>query len=156
LKLSTRSRYGTRALLDLARHEAEAPVQLKDIARRQRISLAYLEHIIAPLVGAGIVRSLRGRRGGLKLTRRPERIRLSEVVHLLEGNATPVDCIAEPGCCDRTPYCAVRDIWSEMQQAIDDTLGAITLRELMERQKTKESGGPARPETPGIAQPGQK
>ena len=76
MKLSTRARYGTRALLDLARHDGEKPVQLKEIAGRQDISLHYLEHIIAPLVGAGIIRSIRGVRGGLRLTRQPKDVKL--------------------------------------------------------------------------------
>ena len=102
MKLSTRTRYGTRALLDLARHQGDKLVQLKDIARRQNISLHYLEHIIAPLVGAGIVRSMRGARGGLQLTRRPDEIKLGEVVQLLEGTITPVDCVIDPECCRRS------------------------------------------------------
>jgi Rrf2 family cysteine metabolism transcriptional repressor len=138
LKLSTRTRYGTRALLDLARHQGDNLVQLKDIARRQNISLHYLEHIIAPLVGAGIVRSTRGARGGLQLTRRPGEIKLSEVVQLLEGAITPVDCVIDPESCTRSEYCVTREVWGEMKKAIDNTLKAITLQDLVEREKGKE------------------
>jgi Rrf2 family cysteine metabolism transcriptional repressor len=139
LKLSTRARYGTRALLDLARHEGKKPVQLKEIARRQNISLHYLEHIIAPLVAAGIVRSIRGARGGLRLTRQPGDIKLSEVIQLLEGTITPVDCIGNPESCERAGICVTRDIWCEMKKAIDTTLDSVTLRDLVERQKRKEA-----------------
>jgi Rrf2 family cysteine metabolism transcriptional repressor len=138
LKLSTRTRYGTRALLDLARHQGDNLVQLKDIARRQNISLHYLEHIIAPLVGAGIVRSTRGARGGLQLTRRPGEIKLSEVVQLLEGAITPVDCVIDPESCTRSEYCVTREVWGDMKKAIDNTLKAITLQDLVEREKGKE------------------
>jgi len=138
LKLSTRTRYGTRALLDLARHQGDKLVQLKDIARRQNISLHYLEHIIAPLVGAGIVRSTRGARGGLQLTRRPGEIKLSEVVQLLEGTITPVDCVIDPESCTRSGFCVTREVWGEMKKAIDNTLKAITLQDLVEREKGKE------------------
>ncbi len=138
MKLSTRSRYGTRALLDLAEHRGEKPVQLKDIAGRQNISLHYLEHIITPLVGAGIVRSTRGARGGLNLTRHPRDVKLSEIVKLLEGVNTPVDCIDNPECCKRSDFCVTRDVWNEMKQAIDATLEAITLQDLLERQIKKE------------------
>jgi len=138
LKLSTRTRYGTRALLDLARHQGDKLVQLKDIARRQNISLHYLEHIIAPLVGAGIVRSTRGARGGLQLTRRPGEIKLSEVVRLLEGAITPVDCVIDPESCTRSGFCVTREVWGEMKKAIDNTLKAITLQDLVEREKVKE------------------
>jgi len=102
VKLSTRARYGTKALLDLARHQGNKPVQLKDIANRQNIPLHYLEHIIAPLVGAGIVRSIRGARGGLQLIRHPRELKLSEVVQLLEGAITPVECVSNPESCPRS------------------------------------------------------
>ena len=138
MKLSTRTRYGTRALLDLARHQGDKLVQLKDIARRQNISLHYLEHIIAPLVGAGIVRSMRGARGGLQLTRHPGEIKISEVVQLLEGAITPVDCVIDPESCTRSGFCVTREVWGEMKKAIDNTLKAITLQDLVEREKGKE------------------
>jgi len=101
VKLSTRARYGTRVLLDLARHKGKEPVQLKDIASRQNISLHYLEHIITPLVNAGIIRSTRGVRGGVQLTGHPQEIKLGEVVQLLEGVMTPVECVTNPASCTR-------------------------------------------------------
>ena len=138
MKLSTRARYGTRALLDLARHQGKEPVQLKDIANRQNISLHYLEHIIAPLVGARIVRSTRGARGGLQLIRHPREIKLSEVVRLLEGATAPVECVSNPEGCPRADFCVTREVWSEMKKAMDDTLNSITLQDLVERQKKAE------------------
>lgn len=138
MKLSTRTRYGTRALLDIARHQGNKLVQLKDIASRQNISLHYLEHIIAPLVGAGIVRSTRGARGGLQLTKRPNDIKLSDVVQLLEGTITPVDCVIDPGSCNRSDFCVTREVWGEMKKAIDNTLKTITLQDLVEREKGKQ------------------
>ena len=139
MKLSTRARYGTRALLDMAQHAGEKPVRLKDIAGRQNISLHYLEHIITPLVGAGIIRSIRGARGGLRLTRHPKDVKLSEVIQLLEGTITPVDCILHPESCDRADLCVTRDIWCEMKKAIDTTLDSVTLQDLVEKQKRKEA-----------------
>jgi Rrf2 family cysteine metabolism transcriptional repressor len=139
LKLSTRARYGTRALLDLARHEGEKPVQLKEIAGRQNISLHYLEHIIAPLVGAGIVKSTRGARGGLQLIRQAKDIKLGEIIQLLEGGVTPVDCIGDPASCARADLCVTRDIWCEMKKAIDATLNSVTLQDLVEKQERKET-----------------
>jgi len=143
MKLSTRTRYGTRALLDLARHEDNRPVQLKDIASRQNISLPYLEHIITPLVGAGIVRSTRGARGGLQLSRHPNELKLSEVVQLLEGTNMPVDCINNPESCTRSGFCVTRDVWSEIKTAIDKTLNSITLQDLVDREKKKEASAKA-------------
>lgn len=138
MKLSTRARYGTRALLDLARYWGKEPVQLKDIAERQKISLHYLEHIITPLVGAEIVRSTRGAHGGLQLIRHPGEIKLSEVVQLLEGIITPVECVSNPESCARSDLCVTREVWSKMKKAIDETLNSVTLQDLVERQKKKE------------------
>jgi len=123
----------------MARHAGEKPVRLKDIAGRQNISLHYLEHIITPLVGAGIIRSIRGARGGLKLTRHPKDVKLSEVIQLLEGTITPVDCIGNPESCDRADLCVTRDVWCEMKKAIDATLDSVTLQDLVEKQKRKEA-----------------
>ena len=139
MKLSTRARYGTRALLDLARHEGEKPVQLKEIAGRQDISLHYLEHIIAPLVGAGIIKSIRGARGGLQLTRQPKDVKLGEVIQLLEGAIAPVDCIGDPASCERADLCVTRDVWCEMKEAIEAALDAVTLQDLVDKQKIKEA-----------------
>ena len=138
MKLSTRGRYGTRALLDLALHQGQGRILLKDIAQRQQISLRYLEHLIAPLIAGGMVRSTRGAKGGVLLSRPAENIKLSEVIQLLEGSVAPVECINNPGICDRSGSCATRDIWGEMKQAIDEVLESTTLQDLVERQKRKD------------------
>ena len=138
MKLSTRGRYGTRALLDLALHQGEEPILLKDIAQRQEISLQYLEHLMTPLIAGGIVRSTRGARGGVSLARPPEGVRLSEVIRLLEGSIAPVDCVNNPGVCSRSELCVARDIWGELKRAMDEILESTTLQDLVERQKRKE------------------
>jgi len=138
MKLSTRGRYGTRALLELALHQGEGPILLKDIARRQQISVQYLEHLITPLIAGGILRSTRGARGGVSLTRSPEQIKLSEVVQLLEGSTAPVECVSNPEACIRSRLCVTRDIWSELKRVTDRVLDSVTLQDLVERQKQKE------------------
>ncbi len=85
MKLSTRSRYGTRALIDIAINSTGKPVLLRDVARRQEISTMYLEHLITPLISAGIIRSTRGAKGGVWLARPPREVRLTEVIQLLEA-----------------------------------------------------------------------
>ncbi len=142
MKLSTRARYGTRALLDLAMHSGNEPVQLKEIANRQNISLHYLEHLVAPLTAAGIVRSTRGVRGGIQLARDPKNVKIGEVVQLLEGSLVPVECISNSSC-PRMNTCATRDLWTEVKQAIDNVLDSVTLQDLVEKQKQKESCGEA-------------
>ncbi len=142
MKLSTRGQYGTRALLDLALRSGERPVPLKDIARRQQISLRYLEHLMTPLIAGGMVRSTRGPKGGVLLARPPEEIELSEVIRLLEGSIALVECINNPEVCDRFEFCVTRDLWAELGKAMNGILESTNLQDLVERQKRKE-----RPET---------
>lgn len=138
MKLSTRGRYGTRALLDLALHQGEEPILLKDIAERQQISLSYLEHLISPLIEGGIMRSSRGIGGGVSLAKPPEEIKLNEIIRLLEGSIAPAECVNSPGICNRSKSCVTRDIWGELKQAMDGILESTTLHDLVERQKKKE------------------
>lgn len=137
MKLSTKARYGTRALLDLALHWGEGLVPLKDIAQRQEISLPYLEHLIAPLIAGGLIRSTRGPQGGVSLLKRPEEIKLSEVIQLLEGSIAPVKCVDNPEAYPRSDLCVTRDLWDEVRKAIDGVLQSTTLQDLVERQRQK-------------------
>jgi len=137
MKLSTRGRYGTRALLELALHHGKGPVPLKDIAQSQQISLPYLEHLITPLIAGGIVWSIRGARGGVSLARPPEEIRLSEVLQLLEGSIALVECVNDPKYCSRSDFCVTKDIWGELKKVMDRVLESTTLQDLVERQKRK-------------------
>lgn len=143
MKLSTRGRYATRALLDLALHQGEEPTPLKDIAQRQQISIQYLEHLITPLIAGGIIRSTRGAKGGVWLTKAPEEIRLNEVIQLVEGSLAPVECVNNPDICKRSASCVTRDVWDEMKRAMNGVLESITLQDLVERQKRKEQVGAA-------------
>jgi len=137
MKLSTRGRYGTRMLLDLALQH-DRPVALKDIAQRQQISLPYLERLIAPLIAGGIIRSARGVRGGVWLAQPPEQIKLSTVIQLLEGSVAPVECVNDPATCSRSELCVTRDIWTKIKRAINEVLESTTLQDLVEEQKRKE------------------
>jgi len=141
MKLSTRGRYATRALLDLALHHDEEPVLLKDIAQRQEISLSYLEHLITPLIAGGLVRSTRGAKGGISLAKPPEEIKLVEVIQLLEGSIAPVECVTNPEICPRSASCVTRDVWGEIKRAINGVLQSTTLQDLVERQKMKRQSG---------------
>ena len=138
MKLSTRARYGTRALLDLALHQGEAQVLLRDIAQRQQISLHYLEHLISPLIAAGMVGSTRGARGGVWLAKSPQEIKLIEIIEVLEGSLAPVECVNNSKFCLRSDICVTRDIWDEMKKAMNIVLESLTLQDLVERQKKKD------------------
>lgn len=137
MKLSTRARYGTRALLELALHWGEGPILLKDIAQRQQIPLPYLQHLIGPLVQVGIIKTTRGKRGGISLLKPPKEVVLGEVVQLLEGSIAPVKCVDNPETCPRSDLCVTRDIWEEVKKAIGTVLESVTLQELVERQRQK-------------------
>jgi len=138
MKLSTRARYGTRALLDIAFYGGDKPIPIKDIARRQEISPLYLIHLLTPLITAGIIRSSRGANGGLWLARPPAEIKLSEVIGLLEGSITTVDCVSDPKYCSRSDVCVTREVWGELEQAMKKILESKTLHDLVERQKNIE------------------
>ena len=143
MKLSTRAQYGTRALLDLALHQNEEPVLLRAIAQRQQISLSYLEHLIAPLIAAGILKSIRGARGGVRLAKPPMEIKLSEIILLLEGSIAPVECVTNPEKCTRSELCVTRDVWNELKNAMNGVLESTSLQDLVERHRTKRMPGEA-------------
>jgi Rrf2 family cysteine metabolism transcriptional repressor len=140
MKISTKGRYATRALLDIAQHYGKMPVLLRDISARQGISLRYLEQIMSPLISAKIINSTRGPKGGVMLARPANKIKLIEIVQLLEGPIAPVECVSNPGVCTRAPSCATRDVWSDLAQAMYGVLESTTLQDLVERQKKKGTG----------------
>jgi Rrf2 family cysteine metabolism transcriptional repressor len=137
MKLSTRTRYGTRALLELALREGEGPVFLKDIAKNQEISLSYLEHLVAPLISGGIIHSVKGPKGGIALSRKPEEINLKEITQIFEGSLAPVECVDHSDVCGRSGLCVTREVWGKIKKAVDDVLEATTLKDLVENQKKK-------------------
>lgn len=137
MKISTKARYGTRALLDLALNANGEIIQLKDIAKRQALSPSYLEHLFIPLIAAGLVKSTRGSRGGVALARPADEIKLREIVEALEGPISLVECLSGTTVCPRSGACATQDIWSELNEAIGDVLTKTTLADLVERQRLK-------------------
>lgn len=138
MKLSTKGRYGTRALLEIALHEGISPIQLKDIAENQQISLPYLEQLIRPLIAGGYVRSTTGPKGGVSLAKQPSEIKLIDVIQLFEGSIALVSCVDDPGVCDRSSSCVTRDLWSELKDAMSDVLRSKTLQDLINQKKEKE------------------
>ncbi len=133
MKLSTRSRYGTRLMLDMAQHYNQGPIQLGDIAKRQGLSVKYLEQIIIPLKKAHYIESVRGPKGGHILTKPPQEITLGEIVALLEEGTSLVECSDNAGVCDRADICPTRLIWKEASEAMFERLQAITLDDLVKR-----------------------
>ena len=137
MKLSTRTRYGIRAILELAVNYGKGPLQIKAIAKNQDISVKYLEQLIAMLKSAGIVRSIRGSKGGYTLAKAPEQIKLSDVFTCLEGPVVTVECLENQSYCVRVADCATRQLWAQVQNAIMNVLQSTTLQDLVNRTKDK-------------------
>lgn len=137
MKLSTRTRYGVRAILELAANQNGGPMQIKAIAQKQDISAKYLEQLMAVLKSAGFVRSVRGAKGGYILAKPTNQIKLSDVFNVLEGPVTTVECLENENSCKRAADCVTRQVWAEVQQAIEKVLQSMTLQDLVDRTKDK-------------------
>jgi Rrf2 family protein len=137
MKLSTRGRYGARAMLDIALHNLEGKSKLHDIANRQEVSPKYLDHILASLRKADLIKNVRGRYGGYLLTRPAAQINLREVIQATEGSLAPVECVDKPEICSRNPICPATDVWKKLKEVIEETLESITIKDLVEMQKKK-------------------
>ena len=141
MKLSTRSRYGLRAMMDIALAREGTLVMAKDIAERQQLPVAYLEQLLGQLKRGGLISSLRGSRGGYALARPAEAITLAAVVEILEGPLDISRCHEVPFCGASAQGCALRDILEDVNDAILRTLEGVTLADFVQRQRSKESPG---------------
>ena len=137
MKLSTRARYGMRAMFELAKAKPDCPVSVKEIAQRQALSAKYLEQIAVALKAAGLVKPVRGMRGGYMLTEHPKSITLGDIYEALEGSTAPVECVDDPVSCELHASCPTRDIWVEMKTAISSILDNTTLQDLVDRNALK-------------------
>lgn len=132
MKLTTKTRYGARLLIDLAQHQGNGAVAMSDISMRQSISVKYLEQIIRPLKKAKLVKSARGPKGGHMLAKTPDQITLGDVARLFEGQPDLVDCIGSPEKCPKSSDCAVRLGWQKASLALYRELDSITIENLLE------------------------
>ena len=138
MRLSTQSRYGVRAIFDIAYHSAGLETQVKDISKRQGISQRYLEQIFQKLKRAGIVRSKRGPSGGYFLGRKPEEITLGEVIRVTEGNINPVLCVNSEDStqpCERSGECVTQIVWNEAGKRLKDYFDSVTVENLCQMAK---------------------
>jgi Rrf2 family cysteine metabolism transcriptional repressor len=138
MKISTKIRYGARAMLELAYHYGEGPIELKEIAKRENISLKYLEQVINPLRTAGLVKSIRGAKGGYSLAKPPSEICLYDVVETLEGPLNLLECLRDSKVCQKVSSCVTRDIWQEVSEAISKIFYSVTLEDMVNRKRGKE------------------
>jgi len=137
VKLSTRTRYGIRAILELAENYGKGPLQIRTIAQRQAISVKYLEQLMTMLKSAGFVRSIRGSKGGYVLAKAANQIKLSDCFNALEGIVTTAECVDNDSFCARAADCVVRDVWAQVQKAIESVLESVTLQDLVDKAREK-------------------
>ena len=136
MRLSTQSRYGVRAIFDIAYNSEGLETQVKDISRRQGISQRYLEQIFQKLKRAGIVGSKRGPSGGYFLSKKPENITVGEVIRITEGGITPVLCVNPENSmqpCERSGECVTQIIWNEAGKRLKEYFDSITIKDLCNR-----------------------
>ena len=135
MKLSTKTRYGTRMILEMAQNYGQGAIQLGEIANRQNISVKYLEQIIRPLKEADYINSFRGAKGGHVLSKPPEEITVGEIVAVLEGGDTLIHCDKDPEDCERVDSCLTRYLWMEAATAMFQRLSEITFADLITLEK---------------------
>ncbi|MFH1370071.1 MAG: Rrf2 family transcriptional regulator [Planctomycetota bacterium] len=135
MKLSTRTRYAMRAVLQLADNFGKGPLQTRIIAEKQDISVKYLEQLMSALKSAGLVRSQRGAKGGYVLTNQPDHIKLSDIFDIFEGPVVTVECVTNENYCTRAADCIARQVWLEVQRAVKNVLQSITLQDALDKAK---------------------
>jgi len=151
IKLSTKGRYGTRLMLNLAQNynNGNEAVILKSVSDNEEISIRYLEQIVIPLKISRLVKSIRGAGGGYTLARHPSEIKVSEILHALEGACCLVDCVDDPDYCDRIPICASFEIWKEASRLLKNYFDSITLQDLIKISDKKKAKGKAKSKAKG-------
>lgn len=141
MRLSTKCRYGLRALFDMAYHAGTLPAQIKDISRRQNISPRYLEQIFQDLKKAGLLKSRRGPQGGYFLARKPHEINVMDIIHATEGQMALVDCVKTgrgKKSCEFDNQCLTQQVWAEASRRLNEYLGNVTIKDLCD--KAREMG----------------
>ena len=144
MKVSTKGRYGIKAMLDLAIHGTDGHIALKNIAERQQISGHYLEQLIASLRKAGLVKSIRGAQGGYALAQDPSEITVGQILRALEGSLAPVDCVVEdePYECKKAEKCVTRKLWEKIRDSINDVVDSTSLQDLVDEHRLSHSNDP--------------
>lgn len=138
MKISTKGRYALRLLIDLAEHQSNGYVALKDIAERQNISKKYLEQIVPVLSRGGVLRTTRGFQGGYMLAKPPESITVGEILRLTEGSLAPVACLEnDPVLCERSANCVTLPIWRGLYRVITEYLDGMTLQSIVDEHRER-------------------
>lgn len=136
MKLSTRGRYGLKAMFQLALHYGKGPIPLNVIASQQDLSENYLEQLFSALRKEGLIKSVRGAQGGYMLAKPPEKITVGSVLRVLEGNMAPVECVIDDTViCDKEESCVTKLVWMKIKDSINSVIDSITLQDMLNEQK---------------------
>lgn len=141
MKLSTKGRYGVKAMVQLALDSEGGPVPLNSIADKQNISIHYLEQLFASLRKAGVIKSVRGAQGGYLLAHKPREITIGDIIRTLEGPLAPSDCVVDDDTkeCANAECCVTRTIWERIRDSINDVVDSITLQDMIDDYKKMHS-----------------
>ncbi len=132
MKMSTKGRYGLRAMIDLAAHEDGQPTSLAVIARSEELSERYLEQLMTKLRKAGLVTSCRGSSGGYSLAKEADQISVGDILRALEGDLSPVECSAATEAdCENSQVCVAKYVWQKINDSINEAVDGISLAELV-------------------------
>ena len=138
MKVSTKGRYALRLMVDLGLQEEDSYISLKDISRRQNISIKYLEQIVTPLNRAGLVRSARGAQGGYRLAKAPAEYTAGQILRTIEGSMAPIACLeCDVNECEHYEKCATIEFWEGMNKVIADYVDGVTLEHLINSYKKR-------------------
>jgi Rrf2 family transcriptional regulator, cysteine metabolism repressor len=132
MRLSTKGRYGLKAIFELALNESSGPVPLKHIAQKRNISEQYLEQIFASLRKAGLVKSIRGAQGGYLLGRTPDKITVGDIIVVLEGPVAPSECVLDSENCSNSEECVTKVVWEKIKTSIEEVINSITLQDMID------------------------
>jgi len=138
--LSTKGRYATRAMVELASRHDSPPAQLAELSASQDISAKYLSHLMSALVSAGLVDSRRGKNGGFILAKAPEQIRVYDILRAVEGPAETAPCTGRPERCRRSEQCVTRSVWQKVEDSLTSVLEGISLSDLVRKQRILTAG----------------
>lgn len=136
MKLTMKGDYGLRAMLDMAAYYGQGPIESADIARRQYIPEQYLDQILMVLRKEGLVKSVRGPKGGHMLAKAPAHITMAHVMQALEGYVPPMECLPNPDFCKLSHGCALREVWQKIDEMTQQVLTSTTIEELAQRHQT--------------------
>jgi Rrf2 family protein len=140
VRVSTKGDFGVRAMIELALHYGQVPLQSAEIAARQRIPEPYLDHLLTTLRRAGFIRSIRGPQGGHELVREPAELRLDDVIESLEGSLIPSACLDDASPCAKQGGCPQREMWQEVYDATREILHRTTIGDLAARERQPAGG----------------